>query len=743
MKSLKEIVFKIPNNNKSSKEAQTQLPTSVEEKACKDCNISYFNICNDNLTKDKNLFQNTIPKELHSIIVKFHIDKETFASTFKNTKTVDSVKQSLADVLEIEQGLLTLQKDGIEIDSSLTLADIGVESCNKIRFELSSLGGDEGKALVIAKVKENIPTLDVITVHVAEGVNIRDIVVEIENQCCQKEWLGGYRNKLTGNEYHHALSQTAPIQRKVYEYTEFGEAIPLLYHRDTQTPFKPKEVGCDTVVNKATQMWKTELYIQSKTDKIITAGPYKNYENWCSENDITEAVMIIQRSVRKWIQRKKFYQIISLQKILVEDLKKQKLQILKEQADKEREIITSASYPVKRDDFYMLYLMVGKWWKREWKRICDLRSAESVKAEAVLLLQKEVKLLENIEKHRISVKSEALKKERMRFLEQTSRPVIFKNKEGQMIAIDDLDTQRAREFKEIYSALIVKNFVPKERIELLFTIKDLFVTNYMTYEYANDLVSLIQQEIDLLTIGTKQGHLKGLNMRIEQLYMNFMEQQDFNPKAGKYKKPNFPKTLHDLFLCTRCLKMLPASKYPVHVRMIAYTECKSCVWLKNIGHQRVDMSPYLKLLKQVQNSEMEKCCYSAVCFILQPIGMGYLTNIIWHAHSAISECRDMSKLQHVRWISDVEWAPWNTILLTDQEAKCHASIPNIFEFYDKIFIENVRQKHILARKQFITLLKMDHEIRSSGAWSKITDSGPFLHPSHADELAANIEYDQF
>lgn len=743
MTSITEVVRKVSLSNKSSKESQTQLLTFVGEKPNTNCNSLSFDECKKHLNNEKNMFKNTITKNQHSVIVKFHIDHETFASTFKVTTLVDSIMQNLADLLEMEKELLILHKDGIQVGLSLTLADLLVEPYSKISFELSSLGGEEGKALILRNIRENIPTLDVITVHVNEGGSIRDIVVEIENQCCQKEWLGGYRNKLSGYEYHHAVSQTAPKQKIVFEYPDVGEAIPLFYDRDTQTTFKPKEVECSTSVNKATQMWKQDLFIQSTSDKVISAGPYKNYEKWCNEHDITEAVIKIQRSVRKWIQRKKFFHIISLQKQLMEDLKKQKLQILKEQADKEREIITSAAFPVKRDDFYMLYLMVGKWWKREWKRICDLRSGESVKAEAVLLLQKEVKLLENIEKHRISGKSEALKKERIRFLEQTSRPLIFKNKGGQMTSIDDLDTQRAREFKEIYSALIVTNTDPKDRIELLLAVKDLFVTNYITYEYANDLVSLIQQEIDLLTIGTKQKYLKGLNMRIEQLYINFFGQIEFNPKAGKYKKPNFPRTLNDLFLCSRCLKMLPASKYPVHVRMIAYTECKSCVWLKNIGHQRVDMSPYLKLLKQVQNSEMEKCCYSAVCFILQPIGMGYLTNIIWHAHSAISECRDISKLQHVRWIADVEWAPWNTILLTDQEAKCHASIPNIFEFYDRIFIENVRQKHIFARKQFIALLKMDHEIRSSGAWSKITDSGPFLHHSHADELAANVEYDKF
>lgn len=41
----------------------------------------------------------------------------------------------------------------------------------------------------------------------------REIVVEIENSCIKKPFIGGYRHKYTGIEYHHAFSQTFPVKK--------------------------------------------------------------------------------------------------------------------------------------------------------------------------------------------------------------------------------------------------------------------------------------------------------------------------------------------------------------------------------------------------------------------------------------------------------------------------------------------------------------------------------------------------
>ncbi|XP_054289747.1 IQ and ubiquitin-like domain-containing protein, partial [Macrosteles quadrilineatus] len=534
--------------------------------------------------------------------------------------------------------------------------------------------------------------------------------------------LGGYRNKLTKLEYHHAFSQTAPRERKVFDYPEPGVGVPLLFHRDTQTPFPLKESKINTSSEKSTQVYKSDRIIPKIADKVISAKPYQSYAEWLVVNNVEEKVMKIQRAVRHWLHRCRVNKLFALQRYLLEDVKRQRIEMLKEQAEKEEKILTDP-FPSKRDDFYMMYLMVGKWWQKEWQRICDMKTEAPKKAEFVALLEKEIKLLSAIEKHRIEVKREALKRQQLRFLEMSSRPLTFRNANGQLTTIDDPATQRAREFKEVYTDLVRTDVTPKDRIDFLITLKQL-MSNYSAYEYTKDIIKLIDREINLLAIGTKDADLSMLRKRIEQLYMDFLHHPQFNPKVASYRIPNWTKKHDALYKCTRCMKLLPASRYPVHTRMKAYTVCKSCDWLQNVGHQRIDMTPYMRLLKQVQTSEMQKNCYSSVCFVFQQIGMFFLTSVIWHGHSAISEDRDLAKLTHVRWQREVEWSPWNTILLTEEEAECHINIENVGKFYDKVFTEAVRQKHILARIHFTPLLKTDKHLRSTGVWEKITDIVP-------------------
>ena len=49
-----------------------------------------------------------------------------------------------------------------------------------------------------------------VVVQVAEG---REILVRVERKMVKKPFLGGYRHRETGIEYHHAAVQTAPPQR--------------------------------------------------------------------------------------------------------------------------------------------------------------------------------------------------------------------------------------------------------------------------------------------------------------------------------------------------------------------------------------------------------------------------------------------------------------------------------------------------------------------------------------------------
>jgi len=52
---------------------------------------------------------------------------------------------------------------------------------------------------------------------------------------------------------------------------------------------------------------------------------------------------------------------------------------------------------------------------------------------------------------------------------------------------------------------------------------------------------------------------------------------------------------------------------------------------------------------------------------------------IWGCQSALSACSNFYDLVMVRWDKQREWSPWNTILLTKDEADAHLKLRNLQE----------------------------------------------------------------
>lgn len=56
-----------------------------------------------------------------------------------------------------------------------------------------------------------------------------DVVVEIERSTQKKRYLGGYRHKLSGIEFHHASAQTNAAKRPVSEVEKFNRDCQVGY----------------------------------------------------------------------------------------------------------------------------------------------------------------------------------------------------------------------------------------------------------------------------------------------------------------------------------------------------------------------------------------------------------------------------------------------------------------------------------------------------------------------------------
>ncbi len=55
----------------------------------------------------------------------------------------------------------------------------------------------------------------------------------------------------------------------------------------------------------------------------------------------------------------------------------------------------------------------------------------------------------------------------------------------------------------------------------------------------------------------------------------------------------------------------------------------------------------------------------------------YIFESIWNSQSILSATADIYQLEFVRWNKDQEWTPWNTILLTLDEAESHLKLTNL------------------------------------------------------------------
>ena len=59
---------------------------------------------------------------------------------------------------------------------------------------------------------------------------------------------------------------------------------------------------------------------------------------------------------------------------------------------------------------------------------------------------------------------------------------------------------------------------------------------------------------------------------------------------------------------------------------------------------------------------------------LQDSDIRYMVQNFWGSQSVLSGNGVLANLRLVRWRTSEEWAPWNCILLTEEEAKVHYKI---------------------------------------------------------------------
>ncbi|XP_047921637.1 IQ motif and ubiquitin-like domain-containing protein isoform X4 [Anser cygnoides] len=478
---------------------------------------------------------------------------------------------------------------------------------------------------------------DVIPVRVqTDSDTFQDVAVKIERPTFRKPFLGGFKNRITGVEFHNAGSQTIPKKRP--------EKGTTLFCRETQTVFQ-KNKRQQTANPTSTQMTKVGLYVSNVTDKLITPGKYLTAEEYHKRR--LEAVIVLQKYFRRWHARNLVQKLKAEKRLRLAWEAQEELRKKKEKEDKVRREHERRLNPKTKEDFELLYHALESWRQEEIERINGTLTGAERKAALCGLLEQEAHLIASIGRHKLNADEENQQKAVLHFLSKCAQPKRWKAYDGKTTEMDTPYTLRARELLEIYRSVSMNDIPQDERIDVLLTLR-------CTVKVPPDPLKL-------------------------------------------YKNVNF---------CRSCENYLPSTEFPVPANSRTIGRCHLCCKLDNEARRRESFLKYRLILENLRKSEAGYQDDTEIVFLVQLQDLQYMIENIWGCQSALSACSDLCDLVMVRWDKQQEWSPWNTILLTKDEADAHLKLCNLQEAYEAAFIHRIKQKHIRAKKYFAQIPAM-------------------------------------
>ncbi|XP_071659468.1 IQ motif and ubiquitin-like domain-containing protein [Patagioenas fasciata] len=545
-------------------------------------------------------------------------------------------------------------------------------------------------------VQEDYHMPDVITVRVqTDSDSFQDVVVKIERPTYQKPFLGGFKNKITGVEFHNAGSQTIPKKR-------LDKGIQL-FCRETQTVFeknKPQQTNNTT----STQMSKVGLYVSVVTDKIISPGKYITADEYHEHR--LQAVIVLQKYFRRWhamniVQKLREKKRLRLAWEAQEELQKKKEKEKKLRRENERRL-----NPKTKEDFELLYHALELWRQEETERINRTYTGAERKAALCGLLEEEAQLIASIGRHKLNADEENQHKAILNFLDKCAQPKRWKAYDGKVTEMDTPNILRARELLEIYNSISMDDIAKDERIDVLGILR--LTVKEHECKLTQEILELIDREVDLMSREVKECNLEGLRKRICTLFLQYVKTPKFNPEVAKILKvpPDPLKLYKNVNFCHSCESYLPSTEFPVPANSCTFGRCHLCCKLDNEARQRDAYLKYKLLLENLRKSEVDYQDGAKIVFLVQHQDLQYMIENIWGSQSALSACSDLYDLVMVRWDKRHEWSPWNTILLTKDEADEHLKLCDLQKAYEAVFINRIKRKHIRTKKYFAQIPAM-------------------------------------
>ncbi|XP_078139118.1 IQ motif and ubiquitin-like domain-containing protein [Centroberyx gerrardi] len=603
--------------------------------------------------------------------------------------SIQELKRHFASELKVPAELLHVSLHGGVVEEQQSLMALGVQPHGSIQLEMSS-SDPTGHPLRPLRPPQQDSMPDVITVrvHTDQG-EFQQVVVEIERPPQQKLFLGGFRHRLTGAEFHHAAVQTPPRRRP-----DRGVAV---FSRDTQTvEMRSRAQQCP--VSTSTQMTGIGCYVSCQDDKLVAPGNYITADQYHDRR--LRAVIRLQAFARRWQARRAVERLRMERDRRLAWQEQEQRRRREEKEEQLRDERRRWRNPQRGEDFTLLYHALERWRCEEEQRIdSSLRGAER-KAALCSLLEQETQLIASIGRHRIAAQHNNRDKAVSSFLDKCAAPKRWTAADGQLTQMDSQQTVRARELRDLYCSVNMAAGSQEQRLDVLMTLKH--TVKEQDCQLTRDMVELIDREADLMMRGVKETNLEGLRKRISTLFLQYIKTPSFNPQAANLLKvPQSPSQLkNDIFFCRGCRRYLRSAAFGPPAGARRAGRCRACAELDNNARRREDFSRYSGILSRLRADEQRVSGETGIPLLLQEQDVCHLVDVVWGCQSALSACSDLHDLVLVRWERRRDWSPWNCILLSKDETSAHLEVESVHEAYGETFVRSVEHKHAVARRHF-------------------------------------------
>ena len=352
---------------------------------------------------------------------------------------------------------------------------------------------------------------------------IKIVTVEVEKAKKEKPYIGGLLNRKNETRYYHAFTQTD--QQSTYHPQKFTREVQT-YQYETKSSSMMREFG--------TQMEKPGLFIDTRKDKKVKPKPYFSSDEWKKQR--WDKTLYVQCQIRGWFARRKAAELRKQRNDKDLELLRKQEELRKKEEETHKQEIERRMHPKKEKDFEILYEELETWRLGETKKIkasTELKEEEK-KLALQQLLYKETKILQQIDRLKITANSANKEDKINKFLKAMSDPKNWERSDQRMTEVHTPFTTRAKELMDLYNGLKLPYLSIDERLDVLLHTK--WTVREFDCNLTREIVDLIDREADMLNRGRSEASLEGLRKRLANLFLQFIETPEFNPEAARFQK---------------------------------------------------------------------------------------------------------------------------------------------------------------------------------------------------------------